>query len=98
LVSRPTADTADAARALVEELLYAGLTITDLLASLLDKAPEVATPEDGETIVELVISTCLPALAKAPPDDCLVAVALLHAIRERILESLATEPPSPNPT
>ena len=83
-----TIDTADAPRALVQELLNTGLTITDLLAALLEDAPEMATPEDGEAMIELVIAACRPALAAAPTDDCRVAAALIHAIRNQILDAL----------
>jgi hypothetical protein len=88
-VGQLTIDTADAPRALVEELLNAGLLITDLLASLLEDAPEMETPEDGEAMIELVIGICRPALVAAPTDDCLVAATLVHAIRVQILEGIA---------
>lgn len=84
-----TVDTADAPQELVEELLNAGLTITDLLASLLEDAPETATLEDSEAIIELVVATCRPAVAAAPTDDCLVAATLIRAIRNQILSALS---------
>jgi len=77
--------TTDPARTLVEELLYAGLTVTDLLASLLEEAQGMAAPEDGETVIELVIGICRPALLTAPTDDCLAAAALIRAMRDQVL-------------
>lgn len=83
--------TTDPARALVEELLYTGLTLTDLLASLLEEAQGMAAPEDGETLIELVIGVCRPALLTAPTDDCLATAALIRAIRDQVLRALRDE-------
>jgi hypothetical protein len=88
LVARSETDNADAARTLVEELLHAGLAFTDLLASLLEKAPGMAAPADSEAVIELVLGTCRPALAGAPADGCLAAAALVQAIRSQVLETL----------
>lgn len=91
--------TTDPIRALVEELLHTGLTVTDLLASLLDEAQEMVAPEDGETLIELVTGICRPALLTAPSDDCLVAAALIREIRGRVLRVLrdADAPASEGP-
>lgn len=83
-----TTETVDAPQALVEELLDVGLLITDLLALLLEDAPVMATPEDGEVLIEVVINTCRPALSTVAADDCLVAVTLIRAIRDQILDAL----------
>lgn len=87
-MAQPTLDTADAAWVLTEELLFMGLTLTDLLASLLEEAPEGASPQDGEATIELVVSICRPSLAGVSPDECLAAAALIRAIRDRVLEAL----------
>lgn len=65
-----------------------GLTLTDLLALVLDESPGLRTPEDGETVTARVIATCQPALARASAEDCLTALILLRAIRAQVVEAL----------
>ena len=91
-MDQPRADTTDAPRALIEELLNTGLAITDLLASSLDEIPEVGTDEDSETVVARVIDTCRPALVGASAEDCLYAQALLRAIGAQVLKALPDPP------
>jgi hypothetical protein len=86
-MAQPSTDTADAARELVGELLFAGLTLVDLLASLLDESPETA-PRRGEATIELVFDICQPALAAARTDECLAAAALVRAVQLRVFEAL----------
>jgi hypothetical protein len=86
------ADTTDAPRALVEELLNTGLTITDLLAWLLAEVPDAETSEDGETVIARVVDACRPALAGVPAEDCLTAQALLRAIGAHVLRALPGPP------
>lgn len=87
-MGRRTEDATDAPRALVEELLDAGLTITDLLASLLDEVPDLGPEETGETVIARVVDTCRPALAGVPAEDCLAARALLREIRLQAARAL----------
>jgi hypothetical protein len=84
------AEGADAARALVEELLRAGLALTDLLASLLEDIPEDAFPgeDDGAVLMEMVVGSCRPALEAAGEQECIVATALIGAIRDRVFDDL----------
>lgn len=87
-MDRPTTDPA---QALVEELIHTGLTVSDLLASLLEKVQGTDAPEDVEAMIELVIGICRPALRTATMDDCLVAAALVHAMRDQVLRVLRDE-------
>jgi hypothetical protein len=86
-MAQPRVETADVARALVEELLYAGLTLTDLLAYLLEDVPETTSSQDG-AMIERVVGACRPALAAASADECRSAAALVGAIRDRVSEIL----------
>ena len=82
-------DNIEAERALVEELLEAGLSVVDLLASVLDGTPEMATPEDGAAVIEIVIAACRPALVAVPSGDCRAAATLIRAMRNQVLDALS---------
>lgn len=81
---------ADAARALIEELLRVGLALTDLVASLIENLPEDAfAGEDSATVlVEMVAGSCLPAVEAAGEEVCRGATALIGAIIDRVLDDL----------
>jgi hypothetical protein len=81
---------ADAAQALVEELLRTGLVLTDLLASLLEEIPEHAFPgeDSGAVLIEMVVGSCRPAIAAAGEQECRAATALIGAIKDRVLDDL----------
>jgi hypothetical protein len=89
-MAQPSVETADAAQAFVEELLYASLAFTDFLAYLLEEAPETASSRN-ETTIELIVGACRPALAAASADECRAATALVHAIRDRVFEILCDD-------
>ena len=80
----------DAAKELIEELLRAGLALTDLLASLLEEIPEDAFPgeNNGQVLLEMVIGSCRPALDAAGEQECVAAAALIGAIRDRVFDDV----------
>lgn len=81
---------ADAARALIEELLRTGLALTDLLASLLEEIPEDAFPgeDSGRVLIEMIVGSSLPAIEAAGERQCWAAAALIGAIKDRVLDDL----------
>jgi len=81
---------ADATKELVEELLRTGLTLVDLLDSLLEELPGNAFPGEDNAVVllEMVIGTCRPAVAAAGESHCRRATALIGAVRDRVLRDL----------
>jgi hypothetical protein len=89
-VGRPLDRDTDAGRELIEELLRAGLALTDLLSSLLEEIPEGAFPgeDSGEVLMEMVVGSCLPAIEAAGERDCRTAAALIGAIRDRVFDDL----------
>lgn len=80
----------DATRELIEELLRTGLTLVDLLDTLLDELPAEAFPDEdnGRVLLEMVIGTCRPAVAAAGESHCRRATALIGAVRDRLLADL----------
>jgi hypothetical protein len=86
------ANDADAARALIEELLRTGLVLTDLLASLLEEMPEDAFDgeDSGAVLMEMVVGSCRPAIEAAGEKECRAATALIGAIEDRVLDDLRT--------
>jgi len=89
-VSRePAAPRDELGETLIVEL-RTGLTLTDLLSSLLEDLPDDAFPreENGEVLIEMVAGSCAPAIAAAGPAQCEAMVALLGAIRDRVLSDL----------
>lgn len=81
---------ADATRDLVEELLRTGLTLVDLLDSLLEDLPSGAFPgeDNAAVLLEMVIGTCRPAVAAAGEAHCRRATALIGAVRDRVIHDL----------
>ena len=84
------AEGGDAAQLLIEELLRTSFALGDVLAALLDELPEGAFPgeENGAVLIEMVVGTCRPAVAAAGDETCRDAIALIGAIRDRVLEDL----------
>jgi hypothetical protein len=80
----------DAARALIEELLRAGLVLTDLIASLIEDLPEdaFAGEDNAAVLVEMVAGSSLPAVEAAGEEACWAATALIGAVRDRVLDDL----------
>ncbi|HWC08958.1 MAG TPA: hypothetical protein VG458_07895 [Solirubrobacterales bacterium] len=77
---------------MIVELLRTGLTLVDLLSSLLEDLPDDAFPgeENGEVLIEMVAGSCAPVFVAAGPAQCEATVALLGAIRDRVLHDLST--------
>jgi pentatricopeptide repeat protein len=82
----------DAARALIEEMLRTGFVFIDLVSSLIEELPEDAFPgEDrGAVLLGMVAGSCLPAVEAAGERECRAAIALIGAVRDRVLEDLRT--------
>lgn len=80
-------DETDVGRMLVEELLRTGLGLCDALGSLLDDLPEDAFPgeDNAAVLIEMVVGSSRPAISAAGEADCRKAVALLGAVRDRVI-------------
>lgn len=81
---------ADVARTLVEELLRTGLVLCDTLASLLEDLPDDAFPgeDNAAVLIEMAVGSSRPAIAAAGEMNCWNAVALIGAVRDRVLDDL----------
>jgi len=81
---------ADDVRAFVEELLRTGLTLTDMLAGLLEDLPEDAFPgeDSGEVLLEMLAGTLTPVVEAAGAQTARRATALLGAVRDRTIADL----------
>jgi hypothetical protein len=77
---------------LVEEVLRTALALEDVLAALLDELPAESFPGEDPACVllEMVIGSVHPAAAAAGARECRAAIALVGAIRERVLADLHT--------
>src|SRR5947209_18336074 len=80
--SRDMEDREDRTRALVEEVLRTGLTLTDVLAGLIEDIPEDAFPgeEPAEVLLEMVVGSMRPVTRAAGAETVEHAIALLGAI------------------
>jgi hypothetical protein len=80
----------DLARALVEELLRTAFALEGVLASLLEQLPENAFPgeDSAAVLVEMVAGTCRPAVDAAGERVGWRAVALIGAVKDRVLRDL----------
>jgi len=83
-------DEGDFAQALVEELLRSGLVLTEMLASLLEDLPEDAFPgeENGAVLIEMIVGSCRPVVDAVGEPNCRAAIALIAAMREKVVEDL----------
>jgi hypothetical protein len=79
-------------RDLVEEVLLTALALEDVMSSLLEELPEGAFPgeDNGRVLLEMVVGSVHPAARAAGPRDCRTAIALVGAIRERVIADLRT--------
>ena len=81
---------AEPTRALVEEIVRAGLMITGVLEDLLDALPEDAVPGESqvEVLLEMLAGTMGPAVAAAGDEAVRETIALLGAVSDRVLTDL----------
>jgi hypothetical protein len=77
-------------RGLVEEVLRTALALEDVMASLLEELPEGAFPgeDKARVLLEMVVGSVHPAASAAGEDGCRTTIALVAAVRERILADL----------
>jgi len=73
-------------RALAEAVLRTGVTLSDLLANLLEELPEDAFPGEChvDVLIEMVAGTIAPAADAAGAATVRHATALLGALRDRV--------------
>jgi hypothetical protein len=77
---------------LVEEVLRTALALEDVISGLLAELPPRPFPGEDPTCVlmEMIVGSVHPAAAAAGPRDCRSAIALVVAIRGRVLADLHT--------
>jgi hypothetical protein len=82
----------DATRELVEEVLRTALALEDVMSALLDELPERAFPgqDNAHVLLEMIVGSVHPAATAAGRRDTRTAIALVAAIRERVLADLRT--------
>jgi hypothetical protein len=80
----------DVAYVLVEELLLTAFSIGGVLTSLLENLPEDAFPGEDPVVVliEMITGSSRPAVEAAEESDCRIAIALIGAVRDRVLDDL----------
>ena len=81
-----------ATRELVEEVLLTALALEDVMTALLAEIPEGAFPgeDNSRVLLEMVVGSVHPAARAAGPRGVSTAIALVAAIRERVLTDLRT--------
>ncbi|HVW47270.1 MAG TPA: hypothetical protein VHA76_09470 [Solirubrobacterales bacterium] len=91
-MKRPAEPDLEPTRDLVEEVLLTALALEDVMAGLLAELPEGAFPgeDNARVLLEMVIGSVHPAARAAGARDCAAAIALVGAIRERVLTDLHT--------
>ena len=77
---------------LVEEVLRTALALEDVLSGLLAELPPGAFEgrDNAHVLLEMIVGSVHPAAAAAGVRDCRSAIALVVAIRERVLADLHT--------
>lgn len=78
---------------LVEEVLRTALALESVISSLLDDLPAEAFPgrdDPAVVLMQMIVGTVHPAAAVAGVRECRSAIALVVAIRERVLADLRT--------
>jgi len=82
----------EATRDLVEEVLLTALALEDVMAALLAELPEGAFPgeDNARVLLEMVIGSAHPSVRAAGARDTRAAIALVAALRERVLTDLHT--------
>jgi hypothetical protein len=80
----------DDVRAFVEEVVRGGLTLADLLSSLLESLPADAFPgeDHAQVLLEMLAGTMQPAADAAGARTVRQATALLGALCDRALSDL----------
>jgi hypothetical protein len=79
-----------ATRELVEEVMRTSMALEDIVHGLLDSLPSDAFPgeDPGLVLLEMIVGSSHPATTAAGPRDTSTAIALVVAIRERVLTDL----------
>lgn len=77
---------------LVEEVLRTALALEDVISGLLEELPAGAFPgrDNAHVLLDMVVGSVHPAASAAGVRDCRSAIALVGAIRERVLTDLHT--------
>ncbi len=78
---------------LVEEVLRTALALEGVISGLLDELPAGAFPgreDPAVVLLQMIVGSVQPAAAAAGVRDCRSAIALVVAIRERVLADLHT--------
>ena len=77
---------------LVEEVLRTALALEDVISGLLEDLPAGAFPAEhpARVLMGMIVGSFHPAAAAAGVRDCRSAIALVVAIRERVLADLHT--------
>lgn len=79
----------DAAQAFVEELLHTAFSLGGAYVSLLDDLPADASGKDPAVVlIEMFAGSCRPAVQAVGEAECRVAMTLVAAVRDRVLEDL----------
>ncbi len=80
----------DIATELVEEVMRRAVGFEEILKALVGELPEDAFPgrENATVLLEMLIGTVGLAVAAAGEEECRLAIALVAAIRERVLVDL----------
>lgn len=75
---------------LVEEVLRTALALEDIIAALLDELPAraFAGRDNAHVLLAMIVGSVHPAASAAGVRDCRSAIALVAAIRERVLADL----------
>jgi hypothetical protein len=80
-------------RELVEEVLRTALALEGVISALLEELPADAFPgrdDPAVVLMEMIVGSTHPAAAVAGVRECRSAIALVVAIRERVLADLHT--------
>lgn len=78
------------AQAFVEELLHTAFSLGGAYVSLLEDLPGDAFPgeDPAAVLVEMFASSCRPSVQAVSETECRAAMALVAAVRDRVLEDL----------
>ena len=78
---------------LIEEVLRTALALEGVISSLLEELPPHPFPgrdDPAVVLLQMIVGSVQPAAAAAGVRDCRSAIALVVAIRERVLADLHT--------
>ena len=81
---------ADAAQALVEELLRTAFSLQDIIGTFLEEMPEdsFSGEDNAAVLLEMVVGSCRPATEAAGESACWAATALIGSMRDRVIDDL----------